>query len=61
MSPAAPSSSPALVVLAVSGDLPFGTLASPGAGMLPTLVIGFMMAFGAGPVRARRRQPAARR
>jgi hypothetical protein len=33
-------------VLAVSHDLPFGTLASPGAGMLPTLVVGFMMAFG---------------
>jgi putative tricarboxylic transport membrane protein len=33
-------------VLAVSGDLPFGTLASPGAGMLPTLVIALMMAFG---------------
>jgi hypothetical protein len=35
------------LVLAVSGDLPFGTLASPGAGMMPTLVIGLMMAFGA--------------
>ncbi len=35
------------LVLAVSSDLPFGTLASPGAGMLPTLVIGFLMAFGA--------------
>jgi GNAT superfamily N-acetyltransferase len=35
------------LVLAVSGDLPFGTLASPGAGMLPKLVIGLMMAFGA--------------
>ena len=34
-----------LFVLAVSGDLPFGTLASPGAGMLPTLVVGFMIAF----------------
>ena len=33
-------------VLAVSGDLPFGTFASPGAGMLPKLVIGLMMAFG---------------
>jgi hypothetical protein len=36
-----------VLILAVSGDLPFGTLASPGAGMLPTLVVGFMMAFGA--------------
>jgi hypothetical protein len=35
------------VVLAVSSDLPFGTLASPGAGLLPTLIIGFLMAFGA--------------
>jgi putative tricarboxylic transport membrane protein len=33
-------------VLAVSADLPFGTLASPGAGMLPTLVVFLMMAFG---------------
>lgn len=36
-----------ILVLAVSGDLPFGTLASPGAGMLPTLVVGLMMIFGA--------------
>jgi Tripartite tricarboxylate transporter TctB family len=35
-----------LLVLAVSGDLPFGTLASPGAGMLPTLAVTLMMAFG---------------
>jgi hypothetical protein len=35
------------LVLAVSGDLPFGTLASPGAGMLPKLVVGLMIAFGA--------------
>ena len=35
-----------ILVLAVSGDLPFGTLASPGAGMLPTLVVALMMAFG---------------
>jgi hypothetical protein len=34
------------LVLAVSGDLPFGTLASPGAGMLPTLLVMLMMAFG---------------
>jgi hypothetical protein len=34
------------LLLAVSGDLPFGTLASPGAGMLPKLMIGLMMAFG---------------
>ena len=35
------------LVLAVSTDLPFGTMASPGAGMLPKLIVGFLMAFGA--------------
>jgi hypothetical protein len=35
------------LVLAVSGDLPFGTLASPGAGMLPKLVVSLMIVFGA--------------
>jgi putative tricarboxylic transport membrane protein len=34
-------------VLAASTDLPFGTLASPGAGMLPTLVAVLMMIFAA--------------
>jgi hypothetical protein len=34
------------LVLAVSADLPFGTLASPGAGMLPTLAIALVMLFG---------------
>jgi hypothetical protein len=34
-----------VLVLAVSSDLPFGTLASPGAGMLPTLVVALMLAF----------------
>jgi hypothetical protein len=33
-------------VLAVSGDLPFGTLAFPGAGMMPKLVCGLMILFG---------------
>ena len=37
----------ALLVFAMSGDLPFGTLASPGAGMMPKLVLGLLMAFGA--------------
>ena len=32
---------------ASSGDLPFGTLALPGAGMMPKLVAGLMIAFGA--------------
>jgi hypothetical protein len=36
----------AAAVFAASGDLPFGTLASPGAGMMPKLVLGLMMVFG---------------
>lgn len=35
------------LVWTASGDYPFGTLASPGAGMLPTLVVGLLVAFGA--------------
>ena len=34
-------------MLALSRDLPFGSLAAPGAGMLPILVVGFMMVLGA--------------
>jgi hypothetical protein len=34
-----------LAVFAISGDLPFGTLAAPGAGMMPKLVAGLMVAF----------------
>jgi hypothetical protein len=45
------------LVLAVSGDLPFGTPASPGAGMVPTLVVGLMMAFGAILLAQARRSP----
>ena len=37
----------ALAVLAVSGDLPLGTLAFPGAGMMPKLVCALMTVFGA--------------
>jgi Tripartite tricarboxylate transporter TctB family len=36
----------ALAVLAVSGDLPFGTLAFPGAGMMPKLICALMIVFG---------------
>ena len=36
-----------IVVFAISGDLPFGTISSPGAGMLPKLIAGLMMAFAA--------------
>ena len=33
------------VVFAVSGDLPFGELTAPGAGMMPKLAAGLMMLF----------------
>jgi len=33
-------------LFAISGDLPVGALSMPGAGMMPKLVIGLMMAFG---------------
>lgn len=36
-----------VAVLAISSDLPFGTLASPGAGMLPMILLGLLMVFGA--------------
>jgi Tripartite tricarboxylate transporter TctB family len=35
------------VVFAVSGDLPFGELTAPGAGMMPKLAAGLMMLFAA--------------
>ena len=35
-----------VIVFAISGDLPFGRLSAPGAGMMPKLVTGLMMAFG---------------
>ncbi len=35
-----------LLVLAVSGDLPFGTLSFPGAGMMPKLLAALLMALG---------------
>ena len=35
-----------IVVFALSGDLPFGRLSAPGAGMMPKLVTGLMIAFG---------------
>jgi Tripartite tricarboxylate transporter TctB family len=36
----------AIAVLAVSGDLPIGTVAFPGAGMMPTLICALMILFG---------------
>src|SRR3954452_14225443 len=35
-----------VIVFALSGDLPFGTLSAPGAGMMPKLLIALMIAFG---------------
>jgi hypothetical protein len=35
-----------LAVFAISGDLPFGSLSAPGAGMMPKLVTGLMLLFG---------------
>jgi len=34
------------LVYALSGNLPWGSLAMPGAGMMPKLVLGLMIAFG---------------
>jgi len=34
-------------VFAFSGDLPFGSISAPGAGMMPKLVAGLMMLFAA--------------
>jgi hypothetical protein len=36
-----------VAVFAISGDLPFGSLSAPGAGMMPKLMTGLMMAFAA--------------
>ncbi len=36
-----------LLVLIVGWDLPFGRISAPGAGMLPKLLAGMMIAFGA--------------
>lgn len=35
-----------VLVYALSGDLPWGSMAMPGAGMMPKLAIGLMVAFG---------------
>lgn len=36
-----------VLVFAISGDLPFGTVSAPGAGMMPKLMAGLMMLFAA--------------
>ena len=35
-----------LLVLALSGDLPIGTLSFPGAGMMPKLLASLLVVFG---------------
>ena len=45
------------VVFAISGDLPFGSLTAPGAGMLPKLAAGLMMLFAALLVVSARESP----
>ena len=39
-----------MLIFTLSGDLPFGTISSPGAGMMPKLMAGLMMAFAAAVV-----------
>jgi hypothetical protein len=34
-----------ILVFAISGDLPFGTISAPGAGMMPKLMAGLMIVF----------------
>jgi hypothetical protein len=36
-----------VLIFATSGDLPFGTLAAPGAGMMPKVMAGLMILFAA--------------
>lgn len=36
-----------LLVFAISGDLPFGRISAPGAGMMPKLMAGLMILFAA--------------
>jgi hypothetical protein len=35
-----------IIAFALSGDLPFGRLSAPGAGMMPKLLIGLMIVLG---------------
>jgi hypothetical protein len=37
----------AAILFALSGDLPFGTLSSPGAGMMPKLILTLLIVLGA--------------
>lgn len=46
-----------VAVFALSGELPFGTLTQPGAGMMPKLVAGLMMLFAVAMVATSRDSP----
>src|SRR5262245_32810863 len=39
-----------ILIFALSGDLPFGTISSPGAGMMPKLMAALMMVFAAATI-----------
>lgn len=45
------------LIFALSLDLPFGTLASPGAGMLPKLLVGLLMALAVALLARARESP----
>jgi hypothetical protein len=47
-----------IVVFAISGDLPFGTLSAPGAGMMPKLMAGLMILFAVLTMAGARTSPA---
>ena len=49
-----------LLIIALSGDLPSGTLSLPGSGFLPKIVAVLMIFFGAGAGAARERKQAFR-
>jgi len=46
-----------IVVFSISGDLPFGTLSAPSAGMMPKVLTALMMLFAALILFAARRSP----
>jgi hypothetical protein len=49
-----------VVVFAISGDLPFGTLSAPGAGMMPKLTAALMMVFALAVIAGGASSPALR-
>jgi hypothetical protein len=46
-----------VLVFAISGDLPFGTVSAPGAGMMPKLMAALMMAFAGAVIITGRESP----